>query len=132
MSARNQWGTLPEMIEALLKELGPMTVAELIAAGVPGASHTVRKTAGYMAQPSKRRKPVGERRIHITAWTYDAEGERPYPRPVYALGHGENKPKPATSVTSRVARNAIARKYQAARRKRLRGNFIFNLGGVRL
>lgn len=118
------WGDIPATIENVLRELGPMTVNEMLFSGVPGTPNDVRKAAVRMSQISKRRHPIGERRIHITAWTRDAEGQREYPRPIYALGHGENKPKPR-----RKHRNAVVSDWYKANQMRKTHNFVFNLGG---
>lgn len=37
--------------------------------------------------------------IHIQSWTMDGHGRR-YPRPVYALGHKRDAPKPKPMTTS--------------------------------
>ena len=129
---KRDWGAVSSAIERVLTLYGPMTVPEMMASGVPGDDNVVRKTAARMAQPSKRAAPIGERRAHVSAWIYDAEGARSYPRPVYTIGHGENKPRPKSSKNSKAGRNEVARKHQTARRARLRQNFVFNLGGVAL
>lgn len=119
------WGDIPATIENVLRDLGPMTVNEMLFNGVPGSPNDVRKAATRMNKVSTRRAPVGERRIHIVAWTRDAEGQREYPRPIYALGHGENKPKP-----KRKHRNAVVSDWYKANQMRKTHNFVFNLGGV--
>jgi hypothetical protein len=126
------WGSVSSAIERVLTLYGSMTVPEMMAAGVPGHDNVVRGTAARMARPSKRVAPIGERRAHVSAWIYDAEGARSYPRPVYTIGHGDNKPRPKSSKNSKARRNEVARKHQTAKRTRLRQNFVFNLGGVAL
>lgn len=66
---------------------------------------------------------MGQRRVHVSGWTDDAEGLRRYPRPIYSVGHGENRPKPR-----RKSRNAVAKDYQRKVRTMRRSNFVFNLG----
>lgn len=124
------WGSVSSAIERVLTLYGPMTVPEMMAAGVPGSDNVVRKSAACMAQPSKRAAPIGERRAHVSAWVYDAEGARSYPRPVYTIGHGENKPRPKSSKNSKARRNEVARRHMTAKRTRMRQNFVFNLGRV--
>lgn len=118
------WGNIPATIENVLREIGPMTVAEMLFSGVPGTPNDVRKAAVRMSTISNRRQPIGQRRIHITGWTTDAEGQRTYPRPIYAIGHGENKPKPR-----RKARRVIVSEWYKTNKIRKTHNFVFNLGG---
>lgn len=116
------WGDIPASIENALREYGPMTAAELCLY-VPGLPNDIRKACARMATPSKRRVPVGKRRIHVTDWVYDVEGARKYPRPLYKLGHGSNKTKPA-----RPPRNEVVKTWQRKVRKHQTHNFVFNLG----
>ena len=118
------WGDIPASIEAALRDYGPMTSASLVRY-VPGAPNDVRKACQRMLKPSKRQLPLGEQRIHIIGWVYDEEGQRDYPRAVYTLGHGVNKPKP-----KRAKRKDTVRKWDQTVKTRLRTNFVFNLGGV--
>lgn len=118
------WGDIPANIEKALRDYGPMTTAEMIPL-VPGCPNDIRKACQRMMLPSKRSKPVGQQRIHISGWTRDAEGQRDYPRPIYALGHEENKPKPKAKK-----RRDVVREWDQTTKARLRTNFVFNLGGV--
>lgn len=115
------WGDLPTAIEIALRDFGPMTAPELLLC-VPGTPNEIRKALHRMLQIGIRRPPIGQRRVHISGWTRDAEGVRQYPRAIYALGHGENKPKPKGK-----SRRALVRDWEAAKKARLSTNFVFNL-----
>lgn len=115
------WGDIPANIENALRDYGPMTLPEIVL-HVPGAPNDVRKALQRMIQLNKQRHPVGKRRVHVSGWTRDAEGVRQYPRAIYTLGHGENKPKPKAKP-----RNAVVRDWSAAKKARMKTNFVFNL-----
>lgn len=118
------WGDIPASIENALRDYGPMTAGEMVHY-VPGLPNDVRKACQRMLKVNTRRHPVGEQRIHIKGWTHDTEGQRDYPRAIYALGHGENKPKPKAKK-----RKDVVRQWDQTTKARLRTNFVFNLGGV--
>lgn len=115
-------GTIITAILEALRDFGPMTVVELCEHVPQVRAEDVRKTAARMAKPVKRGQGVGTRRIHVSAWTHDAEGLRKYPRPIYSMGDGDNKPRPP-----RINRNEIARNWMRKRRAQRRTNFVFNL-----
>lgn len=117
------WGDIPERILQVLHDYGPMTGQDMeelldIPVGI------VNKTLRRMRQPSLREKPLGERRVHIVDRAPEAEGQRPYPRPIYAAGHGEHKKRPP-----KKRRNAVVRDYYRSKKAKTRMNFVFNLGG---
>lgn len=117
------WGDIPERILQVLHEYGPMTgqdMEDLL--NIP--AHIINKTLRRMRQPSLRKKPLGERRVHIVDWAPEAEGQRDYPRPIYAAGHGEHKKRPP-----KKHRNAVVRDYYRSKKAKTRMNFVFNLGG---
>jgi len=119
-----EWGNIPERILRVLHEYGPMTgqdMEELL--DIP--AHIINKTLRRMRQPSLRKKPLGERRVHVIDWAPEAEGQRDYPRPIYAAGHGEHKKRPP-----KKHRNAVVRDYYWSRKAKTRMNFVFNLGAI--
>lgn len=69
-----------------------------------------------------RDQPLNPRRVHICEWVYDMEGQRPYPRAVYALGDKPNarRPKPKK-------RTAIVNEYRARCKAKQQLNSVFNL-----
>lgn len=101
----------------LLEELGPMTRAEIareLGSGINNVSSLVSALI--------RDQPRNPRRIHICEWIYDMEGERPYPRAVYALGDKPNarRPKPKK-------RTVVVNAYRARRKTMQQQNSVFNL-----
>ena len=56
-------------------------------------------------------------------WVRCADGERDYPRAVYSIGPGVNKPRPRAK-----ARKAVVADWHRNRTARQRMNFVFNLG----
>jgi hypothetical protein len=116
------WGDIPTSIEQALRDYGPMTACEL-ANVVPVDVDTLSKTLRRMRDPSRRRIPLGERRVHVIEWTHDAEGRRSFPRPIYQLGHGENRPAPAPKTRASIVAQQRRRKVGKTRM-----NFVFNLG----
>lgn len=122
MTKETPWGDIPAAIENTLRDFGPLTLPEIIL-HVPGTPNDVRKALQRMIQPNRQRHPVGQRRAHVSGWTRDAEGVRPYPRAIYALGHGENKPKPKAKP-----RRDVVRDWYARSTRRTTHNFVFNLG----
>ena len=99
-----------------------MTGREL-AEFIPVDPETISKALRRMREPSRRLKPLGVRRVHISAWTPDVEGQRNYPRPIYSAGDGKNKARPR-----KKSRNEIARANARKNRNLTRMNFVFNMG----
>ena len=120
----NGWGDIPAAIEDTLRSWGPMTGHEM-GEFLDIPVNIINKTLRRMRQPSKRRKPLGERRVHVIDWAPEAEGQRPYPRPIYAVGHGENKRRPP-----KKHRNEVVRDYYQSKKAKTRMNFVFNLGAT--
>ena len=113
-----KYGFLVQQIETTLKDLGPMTSAE-ICQELGLEKGDLSSIISRMCRPHKQ----NPRRLYITAYVYEHEThERRYPRAVYALGDEPNKPKPKTN------RKEIVRRYNENKRKRLTGNSVFNLG----
>lgn len=93
-----------ERILKALRELGPMTMRELVEQlDVPLRS--VRCAIGKMRSPSRRARY----RLRIVAWRRDEELGRLYPRAVWGLGDGPDavKPRPLNNTE-------YCRRYRAA------------------
>lgn len=114
MSKQN--GLTDKLLQAL-EECGPMTAAELVV-------HIGQTKHRVAAATSRLRKawPITPKRIHITSYVFDHEGQRDYPRPVFALGNYPDATRPKTN------RKEIKRRYEARRKARVTNNFVFNLG----
>lgn len=117
----NQWGNVCSQILALLADVGPMTRSE-ICSNLGRDKHTV---ASIVSRLNKVGRRTGKRRIYITHYVYDMEGERMYPRAVYALGNKENAARPVKDVKATKAR------YWARRKARYTQNSVFNLAMTR-
>ena len=113
-------GEIVALILKALKDYGPMTRVEL--EGVVGVAKD--QLSPIVSRMNKFTFKCGKR-IHIKAWSYDAEGERRYPRAIYALGDGVDATKP------KEARIEIRRRYDARRKLKYTTNSVFNLGKTR-
>jgi hypothetical protein len=72
-----------------------------------------------------KRTKAGEKRIHITGWTYAHDDARRYPRPVFMLGDFPDKPKPKPNIRENQRRS----EYKTA--KAIRMTSVFNMGLTR-
>lgn len=95
------WGALSDLILAALHDYGPMTRAEIYQTlNLPD-----KESGGVLSRLLKPRlRPKGPKRIYIKDWVFDEPEQRRYPRPVYALGDKQNKPKPKASHANDVRR----------------------------
>lgn len=73
-----------------LGEMGPMSGSDLSRelGGNPGS---IRSVLARLSKP----QALLPKRIYVSGWTHDADGERRYLRPVYSLGDKKNKARPA-------------------------------------
>jgi hypothetical protein len=108
-------GELVAMILNALHECGPMSRAEIEL----HLKHNKQATASVLSRLHKPTAHAGKR-IYIREWIYDAERGRRYPRPVYAVGDLEDRPKPKPSHAANLKRHLEA--------KRKRVNSVFALG----
>lgn len=114
---RHQWGEVAAQIMRMLEENGPMSRSEI-------CDHLGRDKEAVASIVSRlsTRSPNRGKRIHISAYVYDMEGERRYPRAVYALGDKPDKPKPKPDPQANKAR------YWANKVSRIKTNSVFHLG----
>ena len=103
-----------EMLTALA-EVGPMTTVELC----EYVGTTKDKSGSIMGRLMKP-SPLKPKRVYIFGWTYDAEGARRYPRPIYAIGDKKDKPMPVISHAENQ------RRYRKSISKKV--NSVFQLG----
>jgi len=116
-----KFGELVSRIQKALAELGRMTGAELCQE-LEVSKSDLSAVISRMHRASK----TLPKRLHIVGYIHEHEThERRYPRAIYALGDGIDKPKPKTS------RKEIVRRYASNKRKRFTGNSVFNLGLTR-
>lgn len=115
-----QWGEVSTKILRMLGEYGPMTRSE-ICLHLGMAKEDIASCVSRLA----RNAPRAGKRIHVTGYVYDMEGERRYPRAVYALGDHPDKPKPKCNPLE------VKRRYWARRKGRMTANSVFHLGMTR-
>jgi hypothetical protein len=103
-----------EMLTALA-ELGPMTTVELC-----HYIGTTKDKSGAILGRLMKASPLRPKRVYVSGWTYDAEGARRYPRPIYSIGDGKDKPMPS------IPANEHQRRYRKKKAKMV--NSVFQLG----
>lgn len=103
-----------EMLKAL-EDLGPMTSVEICA-----SVGTTKSKSGAILGRLMKASPQRPKRVYIFGWTYDAEGARRYPRPIYAVGDKKDKPMP------KRCHNENQRRYRSMKSKMV--NSVFQLG----
>lgn len=117
MPANAKYGTIVEQITQALTECGPMTRADLC--------RHIQRERTEIASVVSRMSRAGitiPKRLHVTQYVFDQEGERRYPRAVYAIGdHPDAKPPGPQKAANK-------RRYDAARRAKWTANSVFNLG----
>jgi len=112
----------PHVLKALeaIKEFGKISAQEFA-----DWADITRYDAHAVLKRMSKRTVEGEKRVHITEWTYGYDGARRYPRPVYALGDKPDKAKPKADPA------ANRRRYEAQKNAPYRMNSVFNLGMTR-
>lgn len=117
---RVQYGETTKAILKALRELGPMTRAEIQeAAGVD--KHSIAAIVSRLHKDT----PRTGKQIYITGWVFDAEGQRRYPRAIYALGAKPDTKKPKASTLDN------RRRYERKRHALFSMNSVFNMGKSR-
>jgi len=111
---------LVKRIYELLKEYGPMTRVE-IERMIGVEKYNASIAVGRLRKPLKNTP----KRIYILEYVYDAEGERKYPRPRYAVGDLPNAPKPKSNAIENK------RRYEQSRLTKFRNNSVFHLAKSR-
>ena len=101
----------------MLEEEGPMTRSEIC----KRLGRPKDEVVSVVSRLNKR-TPVSGKRIYVKEYVYDMEGERTYPRALYAIGSGKDAPKPISD------QKEIKRRYWARSQLKLRANSVFNLG----
>mgnify|MGYP000013396763 CR=1 FL=1 len=117
---RVKYGETTKAILKGLAELGPMTRSEIQqSVGVDKES-----IAAIVSRLHKDTPRVGKQ-IYVTGWVYDAEGQRRYPRAIYALGSRPDAKKPKASTLEN------RRRYDRNRHALFSMNSVFNMGKSR-
>lgn len=101
----------------LLTDFGPMTRVEICQhLGID------RRCASSIVSRMNRDSPRCPKRVYISGYTHDHEGERRYPRAIYALGNQPDVKRPKADP------RAAKRRYNAKVKALNTANFVFNLG----
>ena len=119
-SHKKAYGARVQAIRMALEQYGNQSRAELEqTTGIP--KYLIASVISRMHRDLPR---IGKQ-IYITNYVYDAEGARRYPRAVYALGAGNDAPKPKS------CRKEIKQRYESKKRVMYRMNSVFNMGKSR-
>lgn len=104
-------------IEALIDSYGPMTRVEI-------CQHIGkdRRCVSSIVSRMMKQTPRKPKRLYILRYVFDHEGERSYPRAVYALGDKPDARRPQSDP------KAAKRRYNAKVKALNTANFVFNLG----
>ena len=111
------YGGIVAQIESLIRRHGPMTRAQISQA--MGLDRT--RVSSVITRMNRSSKTM-PKRLFLTAYVYDHEKSRRYPRAVFDLGDKRNKPRPKPN------RQETRRKYDQRVKLLMTGNSIFNLG----
>lgn len=109
--------SVTERIIDYLAAHGPSTGAEI----AKDLGRTPKDINSALLRMNKQQKEA-PKRVHISAWTWDQEGARSYPRPIYTLGFGQDARKP--TLKAKQSHRNYSKKVNYMFRK----NFVFNLG----
>lgn len=113
-------GTVQRLLRALIDE-GPMTMQDMVRlTGKPKSS--IHPILCKMLRPTKR--PVYPKRIYIYQWVYDQEGQKRYPRPMYAIGDRPDAPRPVADPKANDKRRRDKRRVMRTT------NSVFNLAAL--
>lgn len=108
---------LGERIMKTIEAYGPMTQAELLDI-LGGTKGTVYKITTNLTKPSK----THPKRLYVSAYVFDQEGQKRYPRPVFSIGNKPCAKKPQVDVS------ATQKRYREKRKSHVLLNSVFNLG----
>ncbi len=104
-------------------------ILDYLAAHGPSTGSEIAKDLGRAAKDINsalirlnRYQTVAPKRVHISGWTWDQEGRRSYPRPIYALGLGKDMERP------KLKAKESRRQYSKKVNRMFKQNFVFNLG----
>ena len=111
-------GEMVQEILQALKDLGPMTGAEIAAS----IGYGQRRTHG-ITQRLRKKLSNKPKRIYVCGYVFDNEGQRNYPRAVFDLGDKNDVEKPKANPKK------AARKYHQKTKERV--NSVWMLGMTR-
>lgn len=115
-SPTRAYGNTVERIAYTLRDQGPMTLSELC-----DELGQARGDVSAVVTRMRRDLKTMPKRVYVSHYVYDMEGERRYPRAVYALGGQKDASKPKPN------RKEVRRRSDAKRRIINTTNSVFNL-----
>ena len=115
-----KWGSVTQEVLRMLEEDGPMTRAE-ICRQLGRAKDDIAAVVTRL----HKRSPEAGKRVYIKEYVYDMEGERYYPRALYALGDKPDAKKPKADQLE------VKRRYRERHKLRFTANSVFNLALTR-
>ena len=117
MTKRGQKTGTIDVVAKALQEVGPMTLQEMM-------THTGfnKSACSHALIALNSTMPTLAKRAHITEWVYDHEGQKRYPRAVYAWGNYPDAAKPERDT------RATQQRHRAKKRMLSAVNSVFNLG----
>lgn len=120
MTTKASYGSISAAILKIVQEFGPMTRQEI------GDQLEMDRmyVSAIITRMTKDTVKAGKR-LYVERYVYDSEGQKRYPRAVYAAGSEPCAKRP------KADQKANRRRYVAGLRKRMTGNSVFNLGLTR-
>lgn len=118
---KRDWGSVTIKIQKAFEEHGEMTRKEVC--DLIGIDRMY--IAAILTRMNRAWKTI-PKRIYITRYVYDQDGQKRYPRAVYALGDKPDAKKPKADP------KANRKRYDENLRKRMTGISVFHLGMTRL
>lgn len=118
MNKAKPWsGTCPLVLETL-RQHGPMLASDI--AAETGLTKRSICNAMKILTRSATKTP---KRVYVQRWERRTEGEREYPRPVYAIGAKADAKRPDRKPMSEIRRDYVAKRVALRR-----SSSVFNLG----
>jgi len=112
------FGVVVAKIERLLEQQKELSAAEICS-----ELNMTRNQIGAVISRMRKASPKMPQRIYRVRYVFDHEGQRRYPRAVYALGDLPDAKKPVSSYKE------IRKRYE--KNKKMKINSVFQLGFTR-
>lgn len=118
--SKRDWGSVTAKIQMAFEDHGEMTRQE-----VCDAIGLDRMYVSAIISRMNKASKTMPKRVYVVRYIFDQEGERRYPRAVYALGDKPDARRPKSD------KKEVRRRYLENLRKRMTTNSVFNLGLTR-
>ena len=110
------WGNQTDRMILALERLGCATRAQIQKEAGDIPAKNAARIVNRLMKPVLRGKDCGKKRIYISSWTHEQEGERDHLRPMYSIGNKQNAKKPPVKCMKVVNREYLERKKQREER----------------